>query len=163
MEDLPIDVVEINSTSSHDDPNRVELLWDGKVEELVVRWLKVCNMRSDAHSRAASIAKAKYIALAIPSVLIPVVSGGFVTQLDAYPLAITSSFVLTGVLGAIAGLFEFGKNQQEHNHYSYAYAHVARTISLTLAKPKKRRVAADAYLVQISCDIDRLDESAPDL
>jgi len=160
MEDLPIDVI---STSSHDDPNRVELLWDGKVEELVVRWLKVCNTRSEAHSKAASIAKAKYIALAIPSVLIPVVSSGFVAQLEAYQFAITTSFVLTGVLGAIAGLFEYGKKQQEHNHYSYAYAHVARTIELTLAKPKKRRVAADAYLVQISCDIDRLDESAPDL
>jgi hypothetical protein len=163
MEDLPIDVVEINSASSRDDPNRVELLWDGRVEDLVVRWLKVCNARSEAHAKAASIAKAKYIALAIPNVLIPVVSSGFVAQLEAYPFAITSSFVLTGVLGAIAGLFEFGKKQQQYNHYSYAYQHIARTIELTLAKPKKRRVAADAYLVQISCDIDRLDESAPDL
>ena len=123
----------------------------------------MCQTRSEAHSRAAGIAKAKYIALAIPSVLIPVVSSGFVSQLEAYPFALTSSFVVTGVIGALAGLFEYGKKQQEHNHYAYAYAHVGRTIELTLAKPKQRRVAADAYLVQVSCDIDRLDESAPDL
>jgi hypothetical protein len=161
-EEIPINV-EINSPSSHDDPNRVELPWDGRVEELVVRWLKVCKTRSEAHSRSAAIAKAKYIAIALPSVVIPVVSSGFVAQLDAYPFAVTSSFVVTGVLGAIAGLFEFGMKQKEHNHYAYAYSHVGREIELTLAKPKRHRVAADMYLVQISADIDRLDESAPDL
>ena len=152
---------EDNSISSKDDPNRKELLWEKREEDVVRKWVKEMREQSKKHYKAGKKHKRLHEWITIPSILIPVISSGLTPLLQPYPYVSTGLMLTVGVLTGINGFYGFASKKERHLNYEGLYSVLSTEIEKELCKPKKNRIACDVYLESISMKKTQLDLSAP--
>ena len=148
-------------TTSEDDSNRKELLWESREEHLILGWCKKLKVSSLAHGLKAKKMKQYYTCVSLPAILIPVVASSLSTVLQPYPLAMTGAMLTTSIFTGINGFFNLGAKTQLHFEFEYSYNKLANEIEKELCKPKRHRVACDLYLQVVMSEMNRLDASAP--
>ena len=155
--------LKINSKSdiSEDDPNRREVLWTDRQQNLILDWGKKMKSNSAAHGRMAKIMKTRYTMVSLPAILIPVVASSLSTVLQPYPLAMSGAMLVTSVFTGINGFFNYGAKTQQYFEYEYNYNKLANEIDKELSKKKMDRQACDLYMQLILSEMNRLDSSAP--
>ena len=155
---------EIPSTSSSlDDADRKELLWESREQVVVERWRKHCKTQSALHGKKARVVKKRYQALSIPAILIPVCLSGFSSVLDSFPLVSSGAMVLTSVLTGLSSFLNLGKRTADHYNAEALYSDLALSIETEMCKPKCMRQACDVYLEKIRSNISKMDLSSPNL
>ena len=152
---------EDNSISSKDDPNRKELLWEKREEDVVRKWVKEMREQAKKHYKAGKKHKILHEWITIPSILIPVISSGLTPLLQPYPYVSTGLMLTVGVLTGINGFYGFASKKERHLNYEGLYSVLSTEIEKELCKPKKNRIACDVYLESISMKKTQLDLSAP--
>jgi hypothetical protein len=150
-----------SKSSSEDDFNRKELLWERRGEDLISSWCEKLKKSSIAHGKMGKVMKNRYTMVSLPAVIIPVVASSLSTVLQPYPLAMTGLMLTTSIFTGINSFFNYGKKEQKHFEYEASYQKLANEIEKELSKPKKHRTACDLYLQIILSEMNRLDGSAP--
>ena len=69
--------------------------------------------------------------------------------------------ILVGVLNTVASFFAWAKRAEGHRIASITYSKLHRYISIELALPREQRVPAKHFLKTIRENIDRLNETSP--
>jgi hypothetical protein len=149
------------SEDSHDDPNRKELLWEKREEDIMEEWRQRMLNNSTAHGKKGRVMKTRYAACTVPAIIIPVVASGLSNILQPYPLATACSMLATSILTGINGFFNFGSKTERHFHFEAAYMVLANEVQKEMCKPKAMRPPCDVYLQKIMSKMNELDASAP--
>ena len=152
-----------STSSSLDDADRKELLWESREQAVVERWQKHCKTQSVLHGTKARVVKKRYQCLSIPAILIPVCLSGFSSVLDDLPLVNSGAMVLTSVLTGLSSFLNLGKRTADHYNAEALYADLSLSIETEMCKPKSMRQACDVYLEKIRSNISKLDLSSPNL
>ena len=150
-----------SSVSSKDDPNRKELLWEKREEDVVRKWVKDMKEQAKKHYKAGKKNKRLHEWITVPSILIPVIASGLTPLLQPYPYVSTGLMLTVGVLTGVNGFYNFASKKEKHLNYEGLYSVLSIEIEKELCKPKKNRLACDVYLESISMKKTQLDLSAP--
>ena len=163
QEEILLNVIDHNSKSdtSEDDPNRREVMWSERQQNLILAWGKKMKSNSIAHGKMGKIMKRRYTMVSLPAILIPVVTSSLSNLLQPYPLAMSGAMLLTSIFTGINGFFNYGAKTQQYFEYEYAYSKLSNEIDTELSKKKMDRIACDLYMQIVLSEMNRLDASAP--
>ena len=148
------------SSSSSDDVNRKELLWESREEELLQKWMDEMIINSKKQGIKARKTKKLYALLGVPATLLPIVLSGL-SSLDIDPLTNSLLMIATGSLIGISTFFNLGKKFAQHFEYEHKYDELARELQKELRKPKRHRIACDVYMEKIYMNYNGLNARAP--
>lgn len=155
--------MEVTPPSSLDDDQRKELLWESREEHIVSKWAEDCRERSEKHDTKSKEFKVKYRLIGLPSVLIPIILGGFSPLLPCHSLEYSLGLMSAGIFSGLVMFFNYGKKQVEHSTFSNKYFNLVTEIEGEMSKPRKHRIACDVYLEKTKNEYNSLVQSAPDL
>jgi hypothetical protein len=149
IEQNPLKLDSTDSSQSYDDPMRKELLWERREEILIYNWSADASLRSSKHDMLAKKNKILYGAMTVPSIIIPIMLGGFTSIIPPQSIVYAICMMFSGVLVGVAAFFNFGKKEQLHHEYAGKFFELTTEISSELSKPKCHRPACDVYLEKI--------------
>lgn len=152
-----------NTYSSQDDAFRKELLWEKREEEIFVKWLKDCRIKSEKHQRKFKLCKIKYGVCSIPAITIPVIVSGLSSKISCDSFENSVLMIIATLFACINTFFNFGARQEKHEQYSNKYFELATEIEAELSKPKRFRIACDVYLEKIKQKYNNLYATEPEL
>lgn len=155
--------LDITPPSSLDDEQRKELLWEKREEELIMKWIDDCKIRSDKHSQKAKEYKIKYACIGLPSILIPIVLGGLSPIVPCHTLEYSLVLMSSGLFSGVGMFFNFGKKEVEHNTYANKFFKLVNEVDAELSKPKRHRIACDVYMEKVKNEYHSLVLSSPNL
>jgi hypothetical protein len=147
--------IEITPTSSVDDENRKELLWEKREEKVLNRWYEDCLLRSKSHRDRGKKEKCLFITFGIPNIIIPIILGGISSIVPCYSLSYSLGMMATGLFSGISIFFNFGKKEQLNYEYQNRFFELACNIEMELSKPKRHRIACDVYLEKIKQEYNK--------
>ena len=155
---MVIDVDEIPN------PPRVDMPWTDVIEQELLDLEGRCVEYSQSHTCAMKTAKCRYTVFGLPSMLIPLVTGGIGSYIPVeYEWISSTALILTAINSAIIQFFNFGNKQNKHSEVSNRYTELAGMIKIELAKPKTFRISCDVFMERITVKYQNLQKSAPDL
>ena len=134
-------------SSSQDNPDRKEVLWRSKLEDLVLRTRDEASTSSSAHGRAAKRARLLYQCFGLPTVLVPL--GASVAAQFLPEAAVTAMMVASGLCAGVNAFLDYGAKSQRHFEYSNRWAELSSSISFEMAKGRADRCAADVFLERL--------------
>lgn len=155
--------LDITPPSSLDDDARKELLWEKREEDIIMKWIDDCKIRSNKHGKKAKEYKVKYACVGLPSILIPIVLGGLSPVVQCHTLEYSLVLMLAGLFSGCLMFFNFGKKEMEHNTYSNKFFKLLNEVEAELSKPKRHRIACDVYIEKIKNEYNSLVLASPDL
>ena len=151
----------MSESSSEDNIDRVELLWDSRNQDLIVHWGNECKETAKLHNRAGKKFKRLYNIIGLPTMILPVTLGSFSSQLAVSPITQSILMLCSGALSTISQFFDFSGRSAAHFEYEARYSELAAGIDVELVKPKAHRLAADVFLEHCMNERNRLGSSAP--
>jgi len=157
--DIKVEITPLSS-SSNDDENRKELLWETREEELLQKWMDEMVINSKKQGLKARKTKKLYALLGVPATLLPIVLSGL-SSLEIDPLTNSLLMIATGSLIGISTFFNLGKKFAQHFEYEHKYDELSRELQKELRKPKRHRIACDVYMEKIYMAYNGLNARAP--
>lgn len=155
--------------SSKDATNRVEMLWNSKIESLFRQWAIDCKENSELHRKASLKNKMLYYTFGIPAIVIPIFMSStnqfYETKSSTEVSIIINSvgYFLTGMLNGVNTFVNFSSLYERHNNCEYRYNELYTDIQSVLIKPKRDRIPADVCLETFKLKYEHIKENAPDL
>jgi hypothetical protein len=140
-------VIETTPTSSEDDPERREMLWRSRAEDLVNSVRDDARVHSAKHEKAAWKARKLYQLFGLPTVIIPL--AGSVAAQYMPEAAITAMMLASGICAGVNTFLNYGSKAQAHFEYSARWAELASVIEFEMAKGRADRTAADVFLERL--------------
>ena len=141
---------------------RLDLPWTVEVENQLLFIHKSCTESSVKHNQARSRAKCKYTIFGLPSMLIPLITGGIGAYLPAdYDWVRSAALIVTAVNSGVLQFFNFGQKQTKHNESSGRYSELADTIKMELSKPQSFRVSCDVFMERVFVKMQNINATAP--
>lgn len=145
---LMLDInIETTPPSSEDDPERREMMWRSKAEDLVNRTRDEAKVQSGKHEKAAWQARRLYQAFGLPTVLIPL-AGSVATQFLP-EAAVTTMMLASGICAGVNAFLNYGAKVQQHFEYTARWAELASSVDFEMAKSRADRIAADVFLERL--------------
>ena len=151
----------MSESSSQDNIDRVELLWDNRNENLIIHWGNECREQATKHNVLGKRFKWLYSIIGVPTMIVPILVGSFSNQLKVAPTTQSVLMLFSGILSTICQFFDFSGKASAHFEYSARYAELSDEIAAECCKPKSQRRAADVYLEHCLNARNRLGASAP--
>jgi hypothetical protein len=148
---------------STDDPNRKELLWEEREENLLLGWATDCKITSELHGLQSKKNKKLYAIFGIPSIFIPIVLGGVSNVIPCNSLIYSLAMMVTGLFSGFGMFYNFSKKEIEHSEYQNKFLELSIDIDLEICKPKFHRVACDLFLERIKLKYTALRNEQPNL
>ena len=164
MKDTTIDVKDDGSpasSDSHDNDNRVELMWESREEDVIHNWMAVAKNKEIYHNDKGKTYKNMYAVFALPAMLIPIVISGVGTELDPFPLVRSAVLILSGCIAGVSAFFNFGSKMSRHFEYEGLYGQFYAELQVELSKPKANRIQCDVFLQKYLDRFNLLNNSAP--
>ena len=161
---------EVDGTANHsdvsvsvDEPDRREVLWDVRLEELCKKWKDDCLVRTKRHDLKAKVHKRRFDIFALPAIVLPLIMSGLSNILVEYPLVSSSGMAITAILTGINTFYNNAKRELQQFEYSAKFFKLSIDVERELAKKKRDRLAADVFLERVSMDYNNLAFNAPPL
>jgi len=155
---LGIDI-ELTPTSSEDDPERREILWRSKAEDLVNRIRGGSDAQSRKHEKAAWKARRLYQLFGLPTVIIPL--AGSVAAQFLPEVAVSAMMLASGVCAGVNAFLNYGQKAQMHFEYSARWAELGSSVDFEMVKPRADRTQADVFLERLRNRTAALRSAAP--
>jgi hypothetical protein len=138
---------ESTPTVSEDDPERREMMWRSKAEDLVHTIRDGAKAQSAKHDKAAWKSRKLYQVFGLPTVVIPL--AGSVAAQFLPEAAVGAMLLASGICAGVNTFLNYGQKAQMHFEYSSRWAEIATTISFEMAKPRADRTQADVFLERL--------------
>lgn len=154
-------------SSSVDNNNREEMMWDSRLETLMKGWGDECKEKSEAHNKAAKKKKCLHRSLAIPSIVLPLFMAA-INQVYSEDVELSVwinsiGYFLSGSLTGINTFINYASQYEQHYIADARYYELFTEIESILVKKKKNRVQADVVLEQIKHKYENLNKNSPDI
>lgn len=141
---------------------RPDLPWTDKTEKEVWDIQDQCLKLAARHSVAQKKAKCKYTIFGLPSMLIPLVTGGLGSYLEPdYEWVRSVALITTALNSGVLQFFNFGGKQSRHNEAAGKYSELADMIKMELSKPKHFRLSCDVFLERVFVKYQNINNMAP--
>jgi hypothetical protein len=141
-------VVEVSTPrSSADDPERREMMWRTRAENLVNHTRDEATAAAAKHETAAKKARKLYQLFGLPTVLIPL--AGSVASQFLPEAAVTTMMVASGLCAGVNAFLDYGAKSQRHFEYNARWLELASSIEFEMAKGRSERCAADVFLERL--------------
>lgn len=145
-----------------DTPERKELLWTTKIENVIKGWHNNCLKFAEIHNEHAKYHKKIFYTLSITAAIIPIILAStnelFVGD---YQIIENSLLILTGILTTIGGFLNPGRKSEDHMNFEALYNELAVEITSELVKPQGHRQDADVFIQKIMDRYNNLNNRAP--
>jgi len=138
---------ESTPTSSEDDPERREMLWHSRAEELVKSTRESAEAQSAKHDKAGWKARKLYQLFGLPTVIIPL--AGSVAAQFLPESAVSGLMLASGVCAGVNAFLNYGQKAQMHFEYSARWAELGSNVDFEMAKSRADRTAADVFLERL--------------
>jgi hypothetical protein len=134
--------------SSQDDEERRELLWNSKIENLILDWKESCLNLAQKHTVIGKYKKQVHYLLSFFCIILPFCTAFFSEILPNDILSTSKTIILfvSSCLSALNTFLNFGKAYSEHSFASFKYTELVHEIDSILVKPKADRMQADLQL-----------------
>ena len=160
-EDIQIDLTPNSNNTSKNNPNRRDLLWDKREENIFKQWVAESKKKIEFHQIKAKSCKIKNACLSIPAILIPIVSSGLAGILPCNSMENSILMMIVGILNCIDAFFDYGRRREKHEVFSNRYFTLVNEVESELTKPKKDRIACDVYMEKIKQNYNTLHLTEP--
>ena len=154
-----------SNTSESKDDHRIEMLWDGKHEELLNSWKKQMLINAKKHNNKAKIYKKLYIIFGIMSMIFPIIVSGLNENVifDIDSRIISFVMIWIGILNGTILLFNFSKLTTLHSESENKYENLCLDIECELFKKKVDRIASDVFLNTVRLKYENLKTVSPSI
>lgn len=152
--------IDLTPSSSVDNENRKELLWETQEEQLLEKWMEEMYECSKKQGIKGKRTKKIYALIGLPATLLPIILSGL-SSIEIDPLLNSLLMITTGSLIGISTFFNLGKKFAQHFEYEHKYDELARELDKELQKPKRHRIACDLYMEKIYMSYNGLNARAP--
>jgi hypothetical protein len=159
--DIDIEVRDITPTSSLDDHDRKELLWEKREETVLYKWCEDCRNLGVKHDVAGKRNKLKFGMTAFPAIIIPIILGGVSQIVPCHSLPYSLGIMLSALFSGMNAFFNFGRLHQLHLEFSNRFSELSNDITCELSKPKAHRIACDVYYERIKQQYNSLSAQSP--
>jgi hypothetical protein len=165
MEDIHVNFEResVEDTPPSIDNDRKELPWENREEKLLLSWCENCKKRSKEHDVRGKKNKIKFAVFGIPSILIPIILGGFASVVPCHSIIYSVGMMLSGLFSGVSMFFNFAKKTELHFQFSTKYFELANEIDSELIRPKRFRVACNVYMERTKLQYNSLCRNAPTL
>ena len=148
-----------------DSPQPQHPEWNPALEKIIKKEAEQSESLFWLHNRSWSLATKKNDILAIPAIIVGVVTG-FITggaseTIPSYALGGLSIFV--AVLNTLNNYYKFAQRAEGHRVASLYYLKLYKKLEIELALPQAQRTPAEALLKSIQEQMTRISETAPKL
>jgi hypothetical protein len=133
--------------ASEDDPERREMMWRSKAEDLVHTIRDGAKAQSAKHGKAAWKARRLYQVFGLPTVIIPL--AGSVAAQFLPEAGVSAMMLASGICAGVNTFLNYGQKAQAHFEYSARWDEIATTVAFEMAKPRADRTAADVFLERL--------------
>jgi len=134
-------------TQQSDDRERDELPWTTKYEDLITGWVQDAEHRASLHEKKGRSYRIIYYALSTPGIILPIVMSTVGNDIRLYSLLLYNMvLILSGIISGLASFIDASKKSTSHLEASNRYMEYTNVICKELSKPRKYRMAADAFL-----------------
>ena len=152
LEQVGINIEERESTdstnpASEDDPERREMMWRSKAEDLVHTIRDGAKAQSAKHDKAAWKSRKLYQLFGLPTVIIPL--AGSVAAQFLPEAAVGAMLLASGICAGVNTFLNYGQKAQMHFEYSSRWAELGSNVDFEMAKWRADRTAADVFLERL--------------
>ena len=140
---------------------REEELWSSDNTKFLVTWSDEMEIKAKKHDANFTKYKARYNALSIPTILLPLLCSPLTSYIEKYPMITSLTLICTGMLSGINSFFNYSKKAQKNDQYSNLYSQLSREIKTELRHPSRFRMPVDKFSERVYQKYSSLDSSAP--
>jgi hypothetical protein len=150
--------------------NRHTLYWTDQVESLLSGWADTAAVYKWLHDKSHRKYKRKNKILAIPTMILSLVTGSLGIGLQGYVPAEYMSIgqgalggmgVFIGILQGLQTQFGFAQRSEKHSGSSLGWGKLQRNIQIELSIEREFRKDADSFVKVCRMEYDRLTEQSP--
>jgi hypothetical protein len=147
--------------------NRHTLYWTDQVESLLSGWADTAAVYKWLHDKSHRKYKRKNKILAIPTMILSLVTGSLGIGLQGYvpaeymsigPGALGGMGVFIGILQGLQTQFGFAQRSEKHSGSSLGWGKLQRNIQIELSIEREFRKDADSFVKVCRMEYDRLTE-----
>ena len=151
-----------SSATRKDPAMRIDLPWTENTERELWSIEKECTEAAMNHEQARRRSKCKYTLFGLPSMLIPLVTGGLGSYIQPdYEWIQSAALIVTAVNSGILQFFNFGEKQNRHNEATGKYSELADAIKMELSKPINFRLSCDVFMERVFVKFQNINATAP--
>lgn len=153
------------STRRSTSDRRIDMPWTSLTEGLLLHISKECQEESKVHGFAGHFYTQMYTVLALPTVVLPLVTGMLenTSISKTYPMVITTLLTVIGTLTGVQTFINAGAASNEHTNTENMFMSLANDISICLSKPRQFREPSDVVLERVRLKYQFIQNSAPNL
>ncbi len=141
---------------------RLDLPWTEEIEQELMSIRADCLDTASKHENARNRCKCRYTLFGLPSMLIPLITGGIGSYITVeYEYVRSIALIATAVNTTIVQFFNFGQKQSRHNESAGRYAELADTIKMELSKPVMFRISCDVFMERVFVKLQNINSTAP--
>jgi hypothetical protein len=164
------DVIEEDVEQPVKKDNRHTLYWTDQVESLLSGWADTAAVYKWLHDKSHRKYKRKNKILAIPTMILSLVTGSLGIGLQGYVPAEYMSIgqgalggmgVFIGILQGLQTQFGFAQRSEKHSGSSLGWGKLQRNIQIELSIEREFRKEADSFVKVCRMEYDRLTEQSP--
>ena len=150
--------------------NRHTLSWTDQIESLLSGWADTAAVYKWLHDKSHRKYKRKNKILAIPTMILSLVTGSLGIGLQGYVPAEYMSIgqgalggmgVFIGILQGLQTQFGFAQRSEKHSGSSLGWGKLQRNIQIELSIEREFRKEADSFVKVCRMEYDRLTEQSP--
>ena len=139
--------------------------WNPALEQIIKKEAEQSQSLYKLHYRSQTIAARKNDYLAIPAIVLGVITGflqgGASESMSPYLLGSLSIFV--AVLNTITNYFKYAQRAEGHRVAALHYLKTYKTLEIELSLPPEQRTPAEDLLKNIKDTLTRISETAPQI
>jgi hypothetical protein len=148
---------------SLDDPSREELLWSSRSEDLCEGWMTDSTRRSQKHGHNAKAFKIKSQVFGFMNVFFPLLLASSTPFVGQYTILYQVLLFIVSLTAGTATFFKFQLNYARHSEYENRFLEFVDDVRSELCRPKRNRMACDAFLERCKHQHNKLVSSSPDI
>ena len=164
------DVIEEDSEQPLKKDNKHTLYWTDQIESLLSGWADTAAVYKWLHDKSHRKYKRKNKFLAIPTMILSLVTGSLGIGLQGYVPpeymsigqgALGGMGVFIGILQGLQTQFGFAQRSEKHSGSSLGWGKLQRNIQIELSIEREFRKDADSFVKVCRMEYDRLTEQSP--
>lgn len=163
--DVAVDMPEMSRVARADSKAaapRLEMPWSRETEAELENMKVQCDDLMVQHDRARRKARCMWITFGLPSMIIPLVTGGAGSYITAENEWVRSAaLILTATNSALLQFFNFSEKRGLHNEAAGKFDELGDLIHLEIHKPRDFRLACDVFMERVFTRFQTIKATAP--
>jgi hypothetical protein len=140
----------------------IKLPWDKGMEETLQAISNKCKALSLSHQKARDRNRWFWILFGLPSMLVPLVTGGVGAYLEGeYEWVRSVALLTTAMNSGILQFFNFGERRSLYNESSWKFGALGELVDQELSKPRQFRIPCNIFMDRVFNNFQQIKAQSP--